>query len=130
MLTITEVIAYLKVKFPSAIFFNSMIDNSLPQCIGIYRRTAARIKAIGDNGSYDVLPLSIIVHWTEDAGLCEEMANLVYAQLGSIIKETLPSGAVIIYTKLQDTNPVWVGRDSKNIAENVIRANIIYERGA
>lgn len=131
MLTITEIIAYLKIKFPTVTFFNSTIDKSLNQCIGIYRRTAGKIQAIGgpNNGSYDVLPLSIVIHWTEDAGQCEIMANLLYSELNSIIKETLPTGPVLVFAQLQDANPVWVGRGDNNIAESVIRVNINYERG-
>lgn len=130
MIQITEFIALLKIKFPEVKFFNSTIDKSITKCVGIYRRQGARIQAIGDdNGSYDILPISMVIHWTEDAGDCEIMANVIYTTLSTIIHEQTPSGKIIYHIQLQDSNPVWVGRDSTNVAENVIRANIYYERG-
>lgn len=130
MLTIHEFIAYMKTKFPAIVFFNSTIDSSQTKCVGTYARTSGRVQAIGSPGSYDILPISMVIHWTEDAGQCEDMANTVYTQLSTIIKELTPAGIMISYVQLQDSAPVWVGRDDKNIAEKVIRANIIYERGA
>lgn len=82
-----------------------------------------------ENKSYDELPISLVVHWTEDAGQCEIMANSIYHSLDTTIKERTPAGVVIGFVQLLDQMPNWVGRDEKNIAENVIRANIIYERG-
>lgn len=130
MLTIKEFISFLKPKFPSVVFFNSTIDQSSNQCIGIYSRTIPKVQAVGEPGSYDILPISIVVHWTEDASLCEDMANILYTQLGEVIKEPTPSGTIISFIQLQDAAPANVGRDERNVVEKVIRANIIYERGA
>lgn len=129
MLTVTEFIAFLSTMFPEITFFNSTIDKSNPKCIGVYPRAAGKIQAIGGSGSYDILPISIIVHWTEDAGLCEDTANIVYSQLSAVLKAPTPSGTMISFIQLQEAAPVHVGRDESNVVEKVIRATIFYERG-
>lgn len=132
MLTITEFNELLETKFPEVVIFNSTVDKDSDKCIGVFSRSAGKIQAIGgpDNGSYDILPISIIVHWTEDAGQAEEMANAVYTALSTIMKEETPAGTMITYVQLQDATPVHIGRDESNVVEKVIRANIYYERGA
>lgn len=130
MLTIKQFIAFLKTKFPYVKFYNSTMDKS-EKCVGIYKRSVSPVVPLGgvENGSYNILPISILVHWTEDASQCEDMANNIYNELRSIIKEATPDGTVISYIHLLDSHPQSAGRDDKNIVENVIRANIIYERG-
>lgn len=132
MLTVKSFIPMLRLKFPEITFYNSTIDKSNPKCVGIYTRGQGKISSVGgpDNGSYDILPISIIVHWTEDAGLCEDMANLIYTELSIILKEQTPSGTMISFVRLEDALPVHVGRDESNVVEKVIRATIFYERGA
>lgn len=130
MLTIKEFIGFLRTKNPTATYFNSTLDKSSNKCIGVYGKEAAKIPSVGGAGSsYNVLATSIVIHWTEDAHECETLANEMYQKLDSVIRETTPNGTVIVHIDLPDTKPVWVGRDDRNIAEYVIRANIIYERG-
>lgn len=131
MLTVKEFIALLKIKFPTVAFFNSTIRKDSDQCIGVYPMATGKIPTVGgpNNGSYDILPISIVIHWTEDAGDCEVMADAVYSKLLAITKEATPSGIVITFIQPQDSSPVHVGRDERNIIEKVIRANIFYERG-
>lgn len=132
MLTISDFIAFMKTKFIGTLFYNSTIDKDSPQCIGIYRRSAGIVQSVGgpDSSSYNNLSISMVIHWTEDAGACEGMSNLIYASMSSVMRELAPNGTTIIYIELLEAHPIWVGRDEKNIAECVIRANIFYERGA
>lgn len=128
---VKEFIAFLKEKFPGVKFFNSTVDKSSKQCIGVFTRAEGPVQYVGPNNiSYGILPVSIVIHWTEDAGICEEMARDVYETFQSVNKEIAPSGDTIAFINLLDAKPVWTGRDEHNIAEYVIRANIIYERGA
>lgn len=128
MMTISEFVQQLKSMFPTVKFYNGAIDKSAKQCIGVYARgNTAPVRAIGDQSSYSILPVSILVHWTEDSNLCEVMANDLYSRLYESNGATV-GGKRVIDIKLLDSCPVNVDRDANNIAEMVIRLNIVYER--
>lgn len=114
-------------------FYNSSIDKSTDRSLGIYRRTVSPIVTLGgsENRSYDILPISILVHWTENAESAEDMACYLYDLVSSWSKLTLFQDAFpvkIINMQMLDSGPQWVGRDEKNVCEYTIRANIYYER--
>ena len=128
MMTISEFVQQLKSMFPAVKFYNGAIDKSAKQCVGVYARgNAAPVKAIGGQSSYNTLPVSILVHWTEDSNLCEVMANDLYSQLFESTGMTV-GGKRVIDLKLLDSCPINVERDANNIVEMVIRLNIVYER--
>jgi len=129
MLTIKDFIAHMKTKYPETTFYNSTLDSSSDKCVGIYSRTAPRIQAVGEPSSHAVLSVSILVHWTQDSSICEDFALSLYNTLISTVRELTPGGVTILFVEPVDGRPVWSGRDSRNVAEYVIRANIYYERG-
>ena len=130
MMRISEVIAWLKTKYPGMEAYNGMIPKNAPQCVGIYLKDrGGRIMAIGgySASSYASLPLSLLVHWGQDADVCQQQANTIYEMMQAADGETI-GGRRVIDFDLQDSGPVDVSRDANNICEMVIRVNIIYER--
>jgi hypothetical protein len=78
ILSSLNVVNYLQVKFPDILFYNGFIDRSQTKCAGLYIREGASPNiAIGglDNTSYSTLPLTLLVHWTEDAEETQVKAN-------------------------------------------------------
>ncbi|MCX7924131.1 MAG: hypothetical protein N3B21_19305 [Clostridia bacterium] len=126
---IKDVVSYLKQEFPSIKFYNGTIDKN-QQCVGVYARgSAAPNIAIGgvQYSSYCTLPITLLVHWGENADICEETANTIHK--GLLGKAKLVMGtANVISVSMLDPGPINVQRDSNNICEMVIRANIFYER--
>lgn len=121
---------YLKVQFPSIKFYIGTIDKSTTQCIGIYSKgNKAPHMAIGgvSNTSYSELPISILIHWSDDTDVCEDIANSIYESLFGSPPVDM-NGIKVKSIELLDSHPVDVGRDPNNIVEMIIRLNIIYER--
>lgn len=131
MLTASDFKDYLKQQFPSIInWYVGTIDKNQAQCIGIYTRGNILPNiALGGlaNTSYNTLPISILVHWTDNAALCEQQANEIYSHLFGLSSFEI-NGRRIITTKLLDSGPKDISRDENNICEMVIRLTIFYER--
>ena len=130
MMCISEIITWLKTKYPGMAVYNGMIPKNTSQCVGIYLKDrGGRIMAIGgySASSYASLPLSILIHWGQDADACQTQANDIYELMQTADGETI-GGRRIIDFDLQDSGPVDISRDANNICEMVIRVNIIYER--
>ena len=131
MLTSSEFKDYLKTLFPDINIYNGVINQKDYQCIGVFVSGSSNGNniAIGglENTSYSSLPITLLIHWTEETNLCQEMANQVYEAL-VIMKDTIMSTTRVLYLNMLDPCPISINRDSNNICEMIIRLNIIYER--
>lgn len=136
---------FLKCKMPFTRIFNGTIKKELQKCISVYPRgTVPANTALGgsENSSYGELPLTIVVHWTENTDECENAANKLYSLLESVSDESFRTEDIdswdedmdglgernIIQIKMIDSCPIDVERDSRNICEKVIRIVVIYEK--
>lgn len=131
MMKTTEFTQYLKSLFPLATFFTGTINKTNPKCIGVYAKGRyAPTNTLGgvQNSSYNILPTSILVHWTESTTECETIANSIYETLEAS-PDSIIGGRRVVKFELLDSCPVDVDRDENNIVEMVIRLNILYERG-
>jgi hypothetical protein len=126
MITISDFIQALKQIHPEIKFFNGCISKK-ENCVGVYARgNAAPVTAIGSTASYCILPVTFLVHWGENAAVCEKTANFLYSSLESGISQI--GGHRVIQLQLLESGPVNMGRDDTNICEMTIRLNIFYER--
>ena len=126
MLTISDFVQVLKAKYPDIKFLNGCISKS-EKCVGVYARgNAAPISAIGTKPSYNVLPVTLLVHWGENSADCETTANTLYEGLEDGIKTI--NNTRVIQVQMMDSTPVNIGRDDNNICEMTLRINILYER--
>ncbi|MFT9055534.1 MAG: minor capsid protein [Ethanoligenens sp.] len=125
-----DVIEWLKTKYPGIGIYNGTIPKNEDQCIGIYlKERGSPVIAVGGLPctSTAILPVSILVHWGQDADICEAMAQGIYDRMLGNVTETI-GGAGVTQFALQDSSPVDISRDENNICEMVIRVNIVYER--
>ncbi len=126
MLTVNDFVQVLKAKYPDIKFFNGCISKG-EKCVGVYARgNAAPISAIGTKPSYNVLPVTLLVHWGENSKDCEATANTLYEGLEAGIEAI--NNTRVIQIQMLDSTPVNIGRDDNNICEMTIRINIFYER--
>lgn len=129
MMCISDVIGWLKTKYPGVGVYNQTIPKRDPFCIGVYRKQrGASNLAVGgvDCTSFAVLPVDFLIHWGESASACETMANSLYDWMRGNLSEQIGGYAVRQFA-LQDAGPAGIGRDVHNICEMVVRVNIVYE---
>lgn len=130
MMKVSEFKGYLEQQFPSITFYNGSIDKNKKQCVGVYAKgSASSVMPLGGptNGSYGQLPISILVHWSENSDQCEDTANTIYNHLYGL-SNVMTGGRRIISVRLLDPTPVDLQRDNQNICEMVIRAIILYDK--
>lgn len=126
MITISDFVSVLKSKYPEIKFFNGCISKT-EKCVGVYARgNATPPTAIGSKPSYNVLPVTLLIHWGENSNDCEVTANTLYSGLEEGIAEI--NGLRVIQIQLLESSPANIGRDDNNICEMTIRLNIFYER--
>lgn len=126
MLTVSDFVQALKERHPDIKFFNGCISRD-EKCVGVYARgNATPISCISVKPSYNILPVTLLVHWGENSADCETLANRLYEGLEAGI-ETI-NGTRVIQIQMMDSTPVNIGRDDNNICEMTLRTNIFYER--
>lgn len=130
MMTSSEFVQFLKEKFPDIKIYNGTINRKEAYCIGVYTQgTYNPILAIGGpaNTSYGVLPIRILVHWGEDANICQQKANEIYNILFGL-NDFKIADRRIINLQMLDPCPVDIQRDENNICEMIIRLVIFYDK--
>lgn len=130
MMLTSDVLKYLKVEYPGSKIYNGAINKNEKQCIGIFIGSGAAPRiALGgiENTSHDILPVRLLVHWTENADICQRKANEIYQKLMLLTNVTM-GDTQVRHINMLDSAPVDISRDSNNICEMVIRANIVYEK--
>lgn len=129
MMLTSEFVGYLQAQFADTKFYNGAINKNEAQNIGVFARDGAAPRlALGgkDNTSYNVLPITILVHWSEDSNVCEIKAWALYNYL--FASSNFYIGARrIVQIQMLNPNPIDIGRDENNFCERVIRLNIFYE---
>lgn len=130
MFTTKDFVTYLQAQFPTYPFYNGVIDRSKDKAIGLYLRSAVgSTLALGgkDNTSYSVLPLNMLVHWTQNSSECENVANEIYEFLWG--KSNVTMGLYTVPSiHLLDSSPINIQRDERNICEMTMRIDITYNR--
>ena len=130
MLKVTSVKNHLKSVFSDTKFYVGIINRKEDKCVGVYPRGASlKNIAIGglNNTSVWYLPITLLVHWTDNSEQCEIKAQELYEYFLNNNDVTI-DGRRIIDFNLLDSGPIDMSRDEKNICEMVIRMNIAYER--
>lgn len=130
MMKVSEFVGHLKTVFPTTKFYNGSINKAEKQCVGVYARGGAGgLLALGGKAytSYAVLPITLLVHWSEDSDVCETKANEIFEYLFGLSNITI-GGRRLIQVRLPDSSPIDVGRDEGNISERTIHAHLFYER--
>ena len=120
----------LQAAFPSVPCFNGAIDRNLEYAVGVFsRRSSNRVVAVGGRGnsSYNILPVTILAHWSQDADQCEQTAQSIFDYL--YCKSNFSIGDVnVIVADVLSSGPIDIDRDENNICEMTINVDFFYER--
>lgn len=130
LLDIRDYIASLGLTSDTQVYIGKL-DNKKQKSIGIYNRKkeeALRIPLGGlTNATYDIKPISILIHWSKSYTESEKKAYEVWECL--VRDEPFSIGEHIVYfTDIQTAHPIDVGTDDNGVYEFVIFVDFIYER--
>ena len=112
-------------------YYIGKLDSKKDKSIGIYQLKNSmppRVCLGGlENTSYEIKPISILIHWNINARETEEFSFKLYKEILNQ-KSVVINGHHIKYLQLLNNEPIDVGTDDKNIYERVIELNFYYER--
>ena len=86
MISLKDIKDWLKQFDIAEHYYMGKLDNKQDKSIGIYqRRTSDQPRmCIGEKSSYDIKPVSILMHWSNDA---DETEEILYADENFQVKE-------------------------------------------
>ena len=129
MIYLSDVREWLKGLINAEHFYIGKLDRKFERSIGVYQRKspAPPIRAIGQSSSYEIKPISILIHWNKNADATEKTAFELYQKLRAVDSLTLNDTPVKFIALLQ-SEPVDVGTDDAGVFERVIEFDIYFER--
>lgn len=132
MIFLKDIKDWIKTIFEADHYYMGKLDNKQNKSVGVYQRKTGNPPrmCIGgeENTSYDIKPISILVHWSNDADETEQAAYELFENIRKSTNVTI-NNILIPYIKLLVSEPVDVGTDDKGIYERVIELDIYYEKG-
>lgn len=134
MLSITEIREYISslgIAEDDRVYIGKL-DNKKPQSIGVYSRSSsgnANIPLGGiQNSTYDIRPVSLLVHWNKSKPETEKEAYRLYELLRDAGRVEI-GGIKVNYIRMMVPEPQDVGTDDNGIYEYVIWLDFIYQKG-
>ena len=123
---LSDVRDWLKEIFPEAEhFYIGRIDSSQEKCIGIYDGNPLPDSPCISFRTFCEIPVSILIHWTENAKASQEAALKLYHCLQNIHFPEIGGHAVPLIVLL-NSSPVDCTPPESLIYEYVIHINIFY----
>ena len=129
MITTADVRDYLKSLSPARHFYCGKLDNKPDESVGVYslRHTAPPVRMVGTVPTFEVIGVSVLLHWNQNARETELAARRLYQALYTAKNVTISEHTVYMI-ELLVPEPVDVGTDEKGVYERVIEMNLFYER--
>ncbi|MDE7390212.1 MAG: minor capsid protein [Lachnospiraceae bacterium] len=129
MIYLSDVRDWLKTLISAKFYYIGKLDSKNDESIGVYQRKnpAPPVTAIGQPSSYEIKPISILIHWNKNANETEKAAYELYEQLTAVFSLTL-NNTHVQFIQLLQSEPVDVGTDDSGVYERVIEFNLYYER--
>ncbi|MCQ4638451.1 minor capsid protein [Anaerovorax odorimutans] len=131
MLGLAEVRDWLKTFGIGEHFYIGKLDNKKDKSIGIYQRKTSGPPTIPvgglQNKKYDVKPISVLVHWNNNANDTEQASFSLFEKILNI-SDLMIGQTHINYVRLMVPEPQDVGTDDKGVYERVIWFDLYYER--
>lgn len=130
MLYLKDIKDWLKQFEIAEHYYIGKLDNKLDKSIGVYQRktTMEPRRCIDDLASYDIKPVSILIHWNNDADDTEIAAYKLYKSIKQSDNVRI-NNIRIPYIGILSSEPIDVGTDDKGIYERVIELDLYYEKG-
>lgn len=121
LLEITDLLAVL-LDFDSVTA--GCIDASLDKTIGVYQREPfAPRECIGEDSSYQIMKLRVLVRWTDSPPEAEKKA-LEISELFDGFRDMETKDHIIKFADLKAVRSI--GKDEKGVCEYIVDADIIY----
>ena len=129
MITLANIRDYIKQLAIADNHYIGKLDNKKDKSIGVYslKRGSPPVTAISGNSTYDIIGVSILIHWNNNANETEIIARKLYEKLRTV-KQLKINNTQIYMIQLLVPEPVDIGTDNKGVYERVIEINIYYER--
>lgn len=107
------------------------LDGKKDKSIGVYRRSTSGSPDIALGGldctTYEVRPISLLIHWNKRPSDAEEAAQRLFDELLKITSLSI-AGTHINFVRLMVPEPQEVGTDDNGVYEYVIWLDFICER--
>lgn len=130
MIYLSDVREWIRTLIQADHFYIGRLDRKPEKAIGVYQRkgVAPPVAAVGRDSSYEVKPVSVLIHWNKNADQTEKAALELYEAIKTAETFTLGDTRVL-FIKLPYSEPIDVGSDDNGIFERVIDFDIFYEKG-
>lgn len=133
MLAINDIrsyIASLGIAADNNVYIGKL-DNKKQKSIGVYNRPSSGPPGIALGGldctTYDIKPVSLLIHWSKDKGAAETAAYGLFEKLRGVTSLSI-GDTHINYLRLMVPEPQDVGTDDSGVYEYVIWLDFLYER--
>lgn len=128
-MTLAHIRDWLKTFGIAEHYYIGKLDNKQDKSLGVYtlKGNGAPVTAIGTQSTYDIIGVSLLLHWNNNANETEVTARTLYEKLRTI-KNFKINDKQIYMIELLVPEPIDVGTDDKGIYERVIEMNLYYER--
>lgn len=131
-MTMENILDWLETLGVAEHYYANRLDNKKEKSLGIYDQpgTGRPVMALGgpQNSSYDIRPMSMLLHWTRNFKETETAALALWEALQDVTDIDIPGGQHIQYLQLTVPGPVYVSTDAGGIHEYVINFNLYYRR--
>lgn len=111
--------------------YTGKLDNKKLKSIGVYSRKlegTARIALGGlKNTSYDIKPVSLLIHWNKSQTETEEAAYKLFGMLQEVTNITI-GDTFIHFISMMVPEPQGVGTDDSGVYEYAIWVDFIYKK--
>lgn len=128
-MTLADVRNWLKSFDIAEHYYIGKLDNKQDKSLGVYslKSNTPPVTAIGCVSTYDIMGVSLLLHYNNNANETEIVARKLYDFLLST-KNTQINNIPVYMIKLLQPEPVDVGTDEKGVYEWVIEMKIYFER--
>lgn len=128
MITLSNVRDWLKTLIDAEHFYIGRLDDKQEKSVGVYtlKTSGEPLRGIGSDLSFDVIAVSVLVHWNNNANETEVNARNLFEKLRTIKNVTINDSKVYMI-QLLVPEPIDVGTDG-TIYERVIEFKLFYER--
>lgn len=128
MITLSNVRDWLKSLIDAEHFYIGRLDDKQEKSVGVYtlKTSGEPLRGIGSELSFDVIAVSVLVHWNNNANETEVCARTLYNKLRTIKNVTINNSKVYLI-QLLTPEPIDVGTDNE-VYERVIEMKIFFER--
>lgn len=128
MLALSKIRDYIKSFGVAELVYFGKMDSKPRHCIGVYNREARYPprECVGNESSYQIKPISILIHWDKKQRDAEKKAWELYLALKDKENFEIDSTKIQFIRMLQN-EPVDIATDENGIYEFVIEADFYYK---